>query len=160
MREPDTRWVGHFARRADLVSAVEGWAIGAAVPSPVVDVLGTARKLLVDSYCAFDYSLVAVSWALFALEASLKDCLSIQVSGMARLTYRALINEARSSGLITKDEAIALRTAAQLRNRIVHGYLQPKPPPYSYSPLDAMTMLGAIHEAVTDLYERTQALTL
>lgn len=158
-RKPDPRWAAH-ARKGDLVSSVQSWAVGAAVPPPVADVLITARRLLIDSYSAYEYSLVAVIWALFALEASLKDYLSVRAESWERRTFGALIREAWNSGLVTQEEAVALRSAARLRNRVVHGYLQPKPPPHSYLPQDAMTMLEAIHEAVSDLYARKQVLSL
>jgi hypothetical protein len=154
-RKPDPRWAAH-ARKADLVSSVQSWDVGAAVPTPVAEVLAIARRLLIDSYSAYEYSLVAVIWALFALEATLKDCTSVPVDGWDGRTFGTLISEASNSGVITQEEAVALRGAALLRNRVVHGHLQPKPPPHSYLPRDAVTMLKAIHEAVSDLYGRAR----
>jgi hypothetical protein len=133
---------------------VEHWTVGAAVPTPVAEVLRTARKLLVDSYRAFEYSLVAVGWALFALEVTMHDCTMLIGPNSARRTFGASISKAQRSGLITQEEANALRLAADLRNRIVHGYLLPKPRPHSYAPHDALTMLEAVHDAITDLYTR------
>lgn len=156
--KPDPRWAAH-GPKADLVLSVQRWAVGAAVPTPIADVLATARRLLIDSYSAYEYSLVAVIWALFALEASLKDYMSVRADSSEGRTFGALINEARNSGLITQSEAVALRGVAVLRNRVVHGHLQPKPPPQSYLPQDALTMLEAIHEAIADLYARRQALS-
>lgn len=71
-------------------------------------------------------------------------------------TFGPLVDEAagRKRGLITQDEAEVLRKAAGLRNDIVHGHLQPKAPSQSYSPKDAMEMVKAIHEAISDLYSR------
>jgi hypothetical protein len=136
---------------------VERWTVGAAVPAPVAEVLATTRKLLVDSYRAFEYSLVSVGWALFALEVTMHDCTMIIGPNSARRTFGGSISKAQRSGLVTEEEATALRLAADLRNRIVHGYLLPKPCPHSYAPRDALTMVEAVHDAITDLYARATA---
>src|SRR5260370_32341704 len=122
---PDPRWSDHLPCEADLISLVERWTVGAAVPAPVAEVLGTARKLLVDSYRAFEYSLVSVGWALFALEVTMHDCTMLIGPNSARRTFGGSISKAQRSGMITQEEATTLRQTADLRNRIVHGYLLP-----------------------------------
>lgn len=155
MREADPRWSEVAASQPELVVLVDDWIVGPTVPESVADVLRVARSLLIDSYLTFPYSLVAVTWGLLATEASLNGCVP-SVKRQERRSFRILVAEAQKCGLITDDEASALGTAATLRNRIVHGYLQLKPSPHSYSPSDAVVMLKAIHEAVTDLYQRAQ----
>jgi hypothetical protein len=140
----------------ELIALVEGWTVGPAVPESVADVLTVARSLLIDSFVTYAYSLVAVTWGLLAMEASLNGCLP-SGEGQDRRSFRRLIGEARRRGLITNDEASALGLAASLRNRIVHGHLQPKLSMQSYTPHDAVVMLEAIHQAVSDLYERAGA---
>jgi hypothetical protein len=56
--------------------------------------------------------------------------------------------------LLARDEADALRSAARLRNLVVHGHLRPKPSPDSYTPRDALDLLSAIHDAISDIYRR------
>jgi len=141
----------------ELITLLEDWTVGRAVPKSVADVLSVARSLLIDSYLTYEYSLVSVTWGLLALEASLKDCL-LSAEEKDRRSFSDLISEAQRLGLITHDEASALGIAAALRNRIVHGYLQPKPLLESYSPKHAVAMLESIHNAVSDLYERALGL--
>jgi hypothetical protein len=155
-REPDPRWHDLVDSQDELIAIVDDWTVGQAVPASVADVLNVARSLLIDSYLTYEYSLVAVTWGLLALEACLKDCL-LSGEEKDRRSFSHLIAEAQGLGLITHDEASALGLAAALRNRIVHGYLQPKPSLQSYSPKHAVVMLESIHQAVSDLYERAQA---
>jgi len=153
--EPDLRWHGHVADHGALVARIEAWTVSDAVPESIADVLRVARALLIDSYFIYEYSLVAATWALLATEACLKDCVPRNSDkGPDKRTFGPLIREALRRGLIRQDEADALRGAAELRNRIVHGYLRPKDPGESYTPQDAMVMLESIHEAVSDLYAR------
>jgi len=155
-RLPDPRWQEAFSAQADVATRVSDWAVGDAVPAPVADVLRVARMLLIDSYYVYDDSLVAVTWALMAAEASLKRCMPFMAGGPDKRTFVTLVAEAagQKRGLITKEEAAALRGAAELRNLIVHGHLQVKPASESYSPTNVMTMLEAIHAAISDIYAR------
>jgi hypothetical protein len=158
-READPRWSEVAGSQIELVALVDGWTVGPAVPESVADVLSVARSLLIDSYALYAYSLVAVAWGLLAMEASLNGC----VPGgerQDRRSLRLLVAEAQRHGLITHDEASALGTAVTLRNRIVHGYLQPKPLGQSYSAKDAVLMLESIHLAISDFYERQRSQNL
>jgi hypothetical protein len=156
-READRRWCD-YASQDDLAARIKQWPVSEAVPEPLAGVLQVARMLMLDSYYTYEYSLVAVTWGLLATEASLEGSMPAKDPGQDRRTFRNLINQAREHELITPAEADALKDAARLRNHIVHGHLQPKPPPDSYTPQNAMDTLQAIHEAVSDLYDRTARL--
>jgi hypothetical protein len=153
-RHPDPRWKGVVVDQAELADRVNHWTVGDAVPEKVADVLRVARTLLIDSYTTYDYSLVATTWGLLVTEASLRGCLPIAGARQDKRTFVQLVATARRRGLITKEEANALGGLAGLRNLIVHGHLQPKAPDHSYSANDALEMLEAIHDAITDIYMR------
>lgn len=152
-REAHQRWSEVAGSKVELIALVDRWTVGPAVPGSVGDILSVARSLLIDSYELFAYSLVAVTWGLLAMEASLNGCVS-GAKRQDRRSFGLLVAEARTCGLITPDEASALGTAATLRNRIVHGSLQAKPLAESYSAKDAVLMLESVHLAISDIYER------
>ena len=110
---------------------------------------------MVDSYYVYEYSLVAITWSLLAVEASLRGCLPAEDEQQDRRTFGTLVTQAKDRGLITNKEARVLHQVVGLRNDVVHrGYLRPKPPPRSYSPHDMMEHLQAIHLAISDIYHR------
>lgn len=143
--DPDRRWRELFPTRQDLEERVGEWQAGEAVPAGVADALRVARALLVHSYYVYEFSLVAATWGLLVLEASLRDCLGAPDS----TTLKKLIAQASERGLITSEEAEALHGARGLRNRIVHGSLLP-----TFDPQEALGLLDAIHAAITDIYGR------
>jgi hypothetical protein len=132
--------------RAALAAEADGWRVGLAVPEDLAEVLRVSRELFVHSYFVYEFSLVAIIWALFALEAGLRGC----VSASGKLD--ALINLAKKRALISAEEAEALHGAQQVRNKVIHGQLLP-----SFKPDSAAQMLQAIHEAISDLYERVES---
>lgn len=127
------------------------------VADGVASLLRLARDLLVDSYFAFQYSLVAAGTALAALEACLRGCLPVAQVDDDRRTLGPLINEAEGSrrGLITAEEAAALRNSAKFRNLIAHGkIITHEDPGKSYVAKDALVFIESVHEAISDLYQR------
>jgi len=108
-------------------------------------VLRLARRLLVDSYAAYEVALVAVTWSLLALEAALHLCLGVQ----GRQDLGGLLRQAQREGLIDAEEFAVLDAVRVLRNTIVHGALRP-----SFPPGAAVEMVDALHQAVADIYGR------
>jgi hypothetical protein len=147
--EPDPRWQYLVGDRVALEEHAADWRVSEAVPDGVSEVLRIARSLFVHSYFVYEFSLTAVTWALFVLEASLRDCLAAS----ERTTFAALIKEAEARGLLAQPEADAVNAARELRNRIVHGHLLVT----TLSPGAAAQFIKATHEAISDLYERSRS---
>lgn len=77
---------------------------------------------------------------------------------MDRRGLGQLIDEGAGArrGLLTAAEADVLRSSAKFRNDIAHGKIMCHPDPAeAYGPCDVFTFVESIHEAVTDLHERT-----
>jgi len=91
---------------------------------------------------------VAVTWVLLATEA----CLDVCLGGQGKYGFNRMIKHAIECGLITPEESAALNDARKLRNVIVHGALLP-----SFAPSSAVTMVKAVHDAVSDIYRRAAA---
>jgi hypothetical protein len=110
----------------------------------------------VDSYYEYGYSLIAVSWGLVVLEACLRGCLPPPSDDAEDMRgFGALVSQARKSHFITRKEAAVLFKVVDIRNNTFHhAHLLPKPSPDSYTPETAISMLEAIHDAVSDLYAR------
>jgi hypothetical protein len=73
--EPDERWQVMLGDRAALVRTAAGWRNDESVPNAVAAMLRVTRELFVHSYFVYEFSVVAVTWSLLALEAALRDCL-------------------------------------------------------------------------------------
>jgi hypothetical protein len=152
---PDTRWQARFQRQGDLADLVSHWQVGEAVPAGIADVLQTARRLIVDSYYEYDYTLVAGAWGWLIVEACLRGCMPAADEGKDRRTFGRLVEQAREEGLISKKEAGVLIKTVELRNSVFHrAHLKPKPAPESYLPDAALQMLEAVHDCVSDIYAR------
>lgn len=152
---PDTRWQARFQRQGDVADLVSLWRVGEAVPAGISDVLRTARRLIVDSYYEYDYTLVAGAWGWLIVEACLRGCMPAADEGKDRRTFGRLVGQAREEGLISKEEEGVLLQTVELRNSVFHrAYLKPKPAPESYLPDAAFEMLEAVHDSVSDIYAR------
>jgi hypothetical protein len=151
---PDPRWQERFQRQIDLADFVSHWQVGEAVPDGIADVLRTARRLLVDSYYEYDYTLVA-AWGWLIVEACLRGCMPAAGEGKDRRTFGHLVEQAREEGLISKEEGGVLLKTVELRNSVFHrAHLKPKPAPESYLPDVALQMLEAVPDCVSDIYAR------
>jgi hypothetical protein len=154
-RTPDPRWQARFRHQDDLADFVDHWQVGEAVPEGIAEVLRTARKLLVDSYYEYDYTLVAGAWGWLTVEASLRGCMPAASEGLDQRTFGPLVEQARKERLISREEADVLLQTVDLRNNVFHrARLKPKPAPESYSPDAALQMLEAVHDCVSDIYAR------
>ena len=157
-RHPDQRWQAIFPSVTALQEAVTSWQVGSVVPSGVVSLLGLARDLVVDSYFAYSYALIAAEKAVQALEASLRGCLPIDSGQVDKRGLGQLVTEGAGQrrGLLSAEEADVLRSTAEFRNLIAHGkILCHEDPAKAYGPHDVLTFVESVHEAITDLYERT-----
>lgn len=157
-RQPDPRWHVLFPDVRTLQAEVSRWRVGEWVPDGVASLLGTARDLLVDSYFAYSYSFAAAEKALQALEACLRGCLPAREGQVDKRGLGQLIVEGAGARrcLLTAPEADTLRSSARFRNDIAHGKIMcHQDPAKAYGPRDVLTFVESIHEAVTDLYERT-----
>jgi hypothetical protein len=129
--------------------------VGEAVPEGIADVLSTARRLIVDSYYEYDYTLVAGAWSWLIVEACLRGSTAAEGEGKDRRTFGELVRQARKDGLISQEESDVLSRLVELRNSVFHhAYLKPKPAQESYSPDAALQMIEAVHDAVSDIYAR------
>lgn len=133
------------AERAALQARASDWRVGARVPPGVADVLRVSRELYLRSCEVYEFALVSLTWALLALEASLRTI--VPASDKASLQH--LIERATAAGLLDPEESVSLHGARELRNTIVHGSLLP-----SFRPQAAEVALSAIHEAISDLHDR------
>lgn len=157
-RQPDPRWQALFSDVRTFQAEVSRWRLGEWVPDGVASLLLLARDLLVDSYFAYPYSFAAAEKALQALEACLRGCLPVPEGQVDKRGLGQLIDEGAGArrGLLTAAEADVLRSSAKFRNDIAHGKIMCHPDPIeAYEPRDVLTFVESIHEAVTDLYERT-----
>jgi hypothetical protein len=146
---PDKRMASSSGSGGDGRAVIEhrlaSWPVSPSVPASVVEVLRVARLLYIRSLDVYEFSLVAVTWALMALEASLR----LVAPPDTQAHQKGLIDLAAARGLLTAEEAESLHQARKLRNLIVHGHLLP-----SFNPLAAENMLQAVHEAICDLHDR------
>ena len=125
------------------------------MPAGIRDVLRTARRLIVDSYYEYDYTLVAGAWGWLIVEACLRGCMPAADAGKDRRTFGRLVGQAREEGLISEEEASVLFKTVELRNSVFHrAHLKPRSAAESYLPDAALEMLEAVHDCVSDIYAR------
>lgn len=142
----DPRWHALLGDRAALEALAATWRAGAEVAAPVADMLAVARRLFVHSYFVYEFGLVAVVWALLALEAALRDCIETSESA----TLATLLDHARMRELLDAREAESLGAARELRNRLVHGRAHP-----AFTPGLVAELLASMHAAISNLYDRS-----
>lgn len=154
--EADPRWLELFPNQTTLAELVSEWRVCDEVPGGVADVLRVVRRLVVDSYYVYEYSHVAATWGIVVMEASLRGCLPLEDQQRRdRRTFGSLVAQEKRSGFITEAEAAVLQGIVELRNMIVHrAYLQPRPPPESYTADTVLQIIEAIHDCISDLYAR------
>jgi hypothetical protein len=145
--DPDPRWQHLVGSWADLAAAAADWPVAPGVPDEVKAILSVARELFVHSYFVYEFSVVAVAWSLFAVEAAARDCLG-QSTGRKGLT--ALIGECHTRGWLTVEEVKSLRAGAKIRNSLAHPCLQTV-----FTVGMAAPMMASAHQAVSDLYRRS-----
>jgi hypothetical protein len=95
-------------------------------------------------HAAFLYDLFTSSsvWALFAVEAALRDRLESEA------TFGRLVREARSQGLVRASEAGRIGAGVKLRNALAH----PRQP-ITTTPGMAEMIVGGSHEVIAHLYQ-------
>lgn len=134
--------------RADLARVSDTWPTGGReVPEGIANMLRVSRELFVHSYFVYEFSVVAVTWSLIAIEAALRDCLGAAAD---RAGLTGLVGKAQGRGWLTVNEAERLRAGAQLRNRLAHADGQ-----VNFTVGMAAPMLEAAHSAVRELYLRS-----
>jgi hypothetical protein len=143
--KPDPRWREMFPDQAALEAEVQSWPVADTVPNDMAEVLRVVRGLLIQSYNDYEFMLVAITWGLLALEGGLVACLDFADSS----GLKELIGEAHTRQVVTDNEAKALKVAADLRNKIVHGKLRP-----FFAPSFGVIMIEDLHQAICDLYDR------
>lgn len=141
--------------REEFEQHVSNWPVGDAVPHDMARVLKTMRSLLVQSFDNDEFSLVAVTWGLLALEACLRVCLCIRGENK---DLGRLLSLARHQGLITKPEFKVLDECRKIRNDITHGHLILALPPQDEAFNAGIAMVAAIHGAIVDIYGRAAGL--
>lgn len=142
---PDPRWVflvGTYEELADV--ARRRWPVTDSTPEWIADRLETVRVLFAHSYFRLEFLTVATEWALVTLEAALHERLDDETSSL-----HALIGRAEADGLLSRDEAVALNAARQLRNRFVHATEA-----RLWTPGMVADVLDVTHRAVADLFDR------
>jgi hypothetical protein len=143
--EADPHWQAVFPDVESLREHVDRWPISEAIPPGVADYLRMARALLVQSYFMYEFAPVATMWTVLALESALRGCLDASDS----TTFHQLIDQAKGRGLIDDEGASALHDVRKLRNDISHHAVS-----FSVAPETFLEWVGALHEAVSDIYIR------
>ncbi|MFJ4799131.1 DUF4145 domain-containing protein [Kitasatospora purpeofusca] len=139
---PDPRahhFVTHYSDMHDLVADL---VAPEHAPAYVVSVLETSRELIRHSYYRYEFSTVAVTYSLFALERALAEHLGV------KKTLQQLIERAAATGVITADLADRLDSGRQLRNKLAHGELTGSALP----PKWAVNMVRAAFDTAALLY--------
>lgn len=145
---PDDRWQNLMVgTKADLQKVVDEFDVHPCTPEKIRRMLLTSRNLFIHSYFMHEFAFVAAVWSVFALEAALKDVLSIPEDDRAPL--KILAGKAQGRGLLTSEEGGRLRYGAMLRNRMVHARAQG-----TLTGGIAAMIIAASHELTNSLYER------
>lgn len=104
----------------DLQAIVDRLAATCDPPEGVAVLLGTSRKLLLHSWFAYDFGLVAVAWSFVAVEAGIRERLREMgiepPSGMHALTKAGF-----KHGLFEEKWTVHLDAGRRLRNAMIHG---------------------------------------
>ncbi|MGW7582733.1 DUF4145 domain-containing protein [Kitasatospora sp. NPDC054768] len=139
---PDPRahhFVTHYSDMHDLVADL---VVPENAPAYVVSALETSRELIRHSYYRYEFTTVAVTHSLFALERALAEHLGV------KKTFQQLIEHAAATGVIAADLADRLSAGRQLRNKLAHGDLTST----ALTPVMAVNMVRAAFDTAALLY--------
>lgn len=146
---PDERWQNLMVgTKTDLQQVVDEFPIHPGMPDEIGRMLLTSRQLFVHSYFMHEFAFVGAVWSVFAVEAALKQVLSISEDD--RSSLKVLTGKAQGRGLLTSGEGERLRYGAMLRNGLVHSRAQGAFPGGT-----AALVIEASHELTNSLYERS-----
>lgn len=116
----DERWQNFMVgTKSDLEDAAKSFPLSEQASERVARMLEVSRQLFVHSYFLHEFAYVGATWSMFALEAALKDLLSIpdeDRSGLGKLA-----GQAHATGLLSKEEFERVSHGGKLRNQLVHA---------------------------------------
>lgn len=142
--QPDPRWEGMIGTIHDLEVRAESWSVTDAVPEEISRMLTVARDLFIYGYFKYELHFVSVVWALFALEASLRDILK----GSEATDFAKLIKQGVREKLISERQKEFLDAGRRLRNRFAHPTQQTV-----ITPAMAAETLESTHALISDIYQ-------
>ncbi|MGW1925684.1 hypothetical protein ACWCQ0_41530 [Streptomyces massasporeus] len=96
---------------------VEDLVVPVGVLEAAATVLRTARELLRQSYCCYEFSTVAVMHSLIAVEIVLRD----RIPDAGKKLLHQLIKQGAVDGILTTRQAEYLDYGRQIRNGMAHG---------------------------------------
>ncbi|WP_459651413.1 DUF4145 domain-containing protein [Kitasatospora sp. Ki12] len=140
---PDSRahhFVNHYSDMHELVAEL---VLPEHAPAYVVSVLETSRELIRHSYYRYEFTTVAVTYSLFALERALAEHL-----GVKKKTLQQLIDLAAATGVISADLADRLNAGRPLRNKLAHGEMTGS----ALTPVMAVNMVRAAFDTAKLLF--------
>jgi hypothetical protein len=128
--EPDARMTNMIAGFDDqgqirpmtyrvMLELTQTWPVTTATPDGPAALLKAARDMFALGFYSYELMASASVWSLFAMEAALR----LRLESTAPLAK--LIELAAERNLIPKGSDGALDAGRQVRNRVVHGGLQP-----------------------------------
>ncbi|MET8630637.1 DUF4145 domain-containing protein [Kitasatospora sp. NPDC004669] len=133
----------HFvAHYSDMHGLVAGLILPEHAPAYVVSALETSRELIRHSYYRYEFTTVAVTHSLFALERALAEHLGVKKN------FQQLIALAAAGGVISADLADRLDAGRQLRNKLAHGDLTGT----ALTPVMAVNMVRAAFDTAALLF--------
>ncbi|WP_157815739.1 hypothetical protein [Kitasatospora sp. CB02891] len=106
--------MAEYMQMHDLVAEL---VLPAHAPAYITSVFETARELVRHSYFRYEFTTVAVSISLFALERAFGERLG------SKKPLQKLVERAADEGIITAELAGRLDAGRSLRNKLAHGDL-------------------------------------
>ncbi|WP_369185848.1 hypothetical protein [Streptomyces sp. Y1] len=132
-------FVDHYS---DMHALVADLVLPEHAPAYVVSALETSRELIRHSYYRYEFTTVAVTHSLFALERALAEHLGVKKN------FQQLIALAAATDTITADLADRLDAGRLLRNKLAHGELTGS----ALTPVMAVSMVRAAFDTAAVLF--------
>ena len=145
---PDVRWQNYIVgTREDLDRISEGWAVDPNVPDEISRMLRVSRQLFSHSYFVHEFAVAAVTWALFAVEGSIR--LAFASSSDDREGLYGLVGKAQGRGWLSTELGDRLRAAGKLRNMLVHTEAQ-----RAFTLGVSVPIMETVHEGISFMWQR------
>lgn len=144
---PDPRAHYFVTQYADMHALVGDLVIPDGVPEAAATVLHTSRELLRHAYYVYEFSTVAVTQSLIAVEIVLRDRLAAE----EKKSLHDIIKEAAAAGLLTPEQVDMLHTGRKIRNGLAHGKTTHAAMPWAMAvPMvrTSFTLIGEVCAAV------------
>ena len=145
---PDDRWQNYIVgTREDLERIAREWLVDPNVPEDISRMLRVSRQLFSHSYFVHEFAVAAVTWALFAVEGSIR--LALGLSSDDREGLHGLVGKAQGRGWLSSELGDRLRAAGRLRNMLVHTEAQ-----RAFTLGVSVPIMETVHEGVSFIWQR------